>query len=193
MCGRDVERGVPDRHRSGGRPLAGAVACESEEVDAVLTLTAERALARREEVGQAKPLHPSPRDRWRIAGQKRRPFEHGKRFPRARRQFPVARVGSREQIHVSRAERLAPAGEAGVDIRIAEAGEPESAARVRRRCVPGNVGGVRSRSIDLLQRRSVRFDVDVVMRQQQCAVDVEEHKPGQACTTASTASRSERT
>ena len=107
----------------------------------------------------------------------------------------MGRVGGGEQPGVDRGESRAPPREAGVDLGFAESRGLQRPARVRRRGVAGNVGPFHGPPVDLLERAAVRLDVDLVVRQQQRAVDVEEDEPvsDQAAITASRASRSKRT
>jgi hypothetical protein len=65
--------------------------------------------------------------------------------------------------------------------------------------VAGNVGPFGVGPEHLFHRGTAGLDVDLVVRQEQRSVDVEQHEPareacrGQAVTTASTAARNERT
>ena len=104
----------------------------------------------------------------------------------------MACVGLREEVDVALGEAAAPAIEAGLDLRAVESGGKQRPSDMRGRRVPRHIGTVGVRAVDLLQRCPGSFDVHLVMRQEQRSVDVEEHEEVQR-TTASTASRNERT
>jgi hypothetical protein len=77
---------------------------------------------------------------------------------------------------------------------VLEAGAEQRAASVGRCGVAGDVGRVGVGSEHLIEREPARLDMDLVMRQEQRPVDVEQYEPvRQTGTTVSTASRSERT
>ena len=90
-------------------------------------------------------------------------------------------------------ERLAPARKTGVNLCLGNTHGAKGAADVCRGGVAREVGALGVDPEHGLERQPARLHVDLVMRQQQRPVDVEEHEPGQAATTASTALRNVRT
>ncbi len=112
---------------------------------------------------------------------------------RVRRELPVARVRGREQLEVLLRERLAPVWETGVDRSVRNACGSKRTADVGRSGVTRDVGAVGVRSENGVEGEPARLDVDLVVRQKQRSVDVEENEPGQLVTTESTASRNVQT
>src|SRR5256885_12429518 len=92
MCARDVERGVADRDRLGSGPVAGTLAREVEELDAILAFAAEGALPGREEFGRPEPAHPRLTDRGRITGEGLAVPVGVRRFARLSSQLALASV-----------------------------------------------------------------------------------------------------
>ena len=147
----------------------------------------------REKLGQPEPFHPRVRHRGRVAGQQSAVLDGGRRLGGMRTELPVARVGGREETHVVRGERLAPAGKAGIYLRFGNVHGTKGATDVCRRSVARDVSAFGVDPEHGFERQPVRLHVHLVVRQQQRPVDVEQHEPGQAATTASTASRNVRT
>jgi hypothetical protein len=90
-------------------------------------------------------------------------------------------------------ECLAPARQAGVDLRLRNTHGTKGAADVRGGGVTRDVWPLGVDSEHGFESQPARFHVHLVVRQQQRTVDVEQNEPGQAATTASTASRNVRT
>jgi hypothetical protein len=128
-----------------------------------------------------------------IAGEECASLDGGYCLGRVWRELPVARVSGRQQAKVLVREPLAPAREAGVDLRFRNAGRSKRAPDVRRCRVARDVGAVGVRPVDGLEREPARLNVDLVVRQEERPVDVEQYEPGQLATTESTASRNVRT
>ena len=116
-----------------------------------------------------------------------------RRFRGMRPELPVVRVRNREQANVVGGERLAPARKSGVDLGFGDTDGAQRTTDVRRRGVTRDVGPFGVDSVHGFERQAAGLHVHLVMRQQQSPVDVEQHEPGQAATTASTASRNVRT
>src|SRR2546426_10687823 len=193
MRARDVQWSVAHGDGALARPIARALPCEVEELDPVLSFAAERALPAREEPGEPKPFHARVRNGGRVAGQERAVLDGGRRLGGMRSELPVARVGGREETNVVRGERLAPAGKGGVYLRFGNVHGTKGATDVCRRSVARDVRAFGVDPEHGFERQPARLHVHLVVRQQQGPVDVEQHKPGQAATTASTASRNVRT
>ncbi len=175
------------------RPVARSLTREVEEIDAALPFAAERTLPAREELGQPEPFHPRVRHRRRVAGQQRAVLDCCGRLRGMRGELPVARVGRREEANVVIGECLAPARQAGVDLRLGNTHGTKGAADVRGGGVTRDVWPLGVDPEHGFEREPARFHVHLVVRQQQRPVDVEQNEPGQAATTASTASRNVRT
>ena len=90
-------------------------------------------------------------------------------------------------------ECLAPARQPGVDLRLGNTHGTKGAADVRRGGVTRDVWPLGVDPEHGFESQPARLHVDLVVRQQQRPVDVEQNEPGQAATTASTASRNVRT
>lgn len=193
MCARDVERRVSDADGVLRRPVARALTRQFEELDPSLTLTAESTLPARKQLAQAESFHSRMGHRGWIAGEKCASLDGSYCLGRVWRELPVARVGGREQAKVVVRERLAPAREAGVDLRFRNAGRSKRTPDVRRCRVARDVGALGVRPVDGLECEPARLNVDLVMRQEERPVDVEQYEPGQLATTDSTPFRNVRT
>ena len=193
MCARDVERCVSDADRTLRRPFARAFARQLEELDPSLTLTAESTLPTRKQLAEAESFHSRMGHRGWITGEECASLDGSYCAGRMRRELPVARVGGREQAKVLLGERLAPTWEAGVDLRFRNVRRSKRTPDVRRCRVARDVGAIGVRSEDGLERESARLDVHLVVRQEECPVDIEQYEPGQLAITESTASRNVRT
>jgi hypothetical protein len=148
---------------------------------------------RGKKLGQPEPFHARVRDRGRVAGQQRAVLDGGRRLGGMRAELPVARVGGSQETNIVRGERLAPAGKTSVYLRFGNVHGAKGAADVCRRSVAWDVRAFGVDPEHGFERQPARLHVHLVMRQKQRPVDVEQHEPGQAATTASTASRNVRT
>src|SRR6266508_84450 len=175
---RHVEGCVSDRDSLLRRPASGALPGKGEQRNAVLPFAAERTVARREETRETESLDARARDRERIAGEEGSRLDSRKCVYGVGAELPVARVRVPEHRDVMRGERLAPAGEPRVDPAVVEPGRPQGASNVRRGGIARDVRSLRVRSVDLFEREPARFDVHLVVGQQQRSVDVEENEPG---------------
>ena len=193
-CALETSRGVsPTPTVRLRRPVAGALAGQLEELDPALTLTAESTLPVRKQPVEAELFHSRMRNRGWIAGEECASLDGSHCLCRVRRELPVARVGGREQANVELGERLAPAREAGVDLRFRNARRSKRTPDVRRCRVARDVGAIGVRPVDGFEREPARLHVHLVVRQEERPVDVEQDKPGQLATTESTPSRNVRT
>ena len=193
-CALETSRGVsptPTVRSAGQSPARSRASSKSSTLS--LTLTAESTLPARKQLVEAESFHSRMRNRGWIAGEECASLDGSHCLGRVRRELPVARVGGREQAKVQLGERLAPAREAGVDLRFRNARRSKRTPDVRRCRVARDVGAVGVRPVDGFEREPARLHVHLVVRQEERPVDVEQHEPGQLATTESTASRNVRT
>ena len=193
MCARDVERRVSDSDGAFRGPVARPLARQLEELDPLLTLATESTLPAREQLAKAESFNSRMRNRGWIAGEERVSLDCSYCPDRVWCELPVARVGGREQAEVQLGERLAPARQAGVDLRLRDARSSKRTPDVRRCGVARDVGAIGVGPVDGVEREPARLHVHHVMRQEERPVDVEQHEPVQLATTESTPSRNVRT